>query len=61
MFGEIPASWLFASLQKFVSTFKSLISLAEYCRSPLDAMWPSLLGEIIAAEPQVSGLFFMFW
>lgn len=58
--GEIPESWLFASPQEFVSICKSLLSLAKHCRGPLDAMWPSVLGEIIAAEPQVSGLFFMF-
>lgn len=58
--GEIPESWLFASPQKFVNICKSLLFLAKHYRGPLDAMWPSLLGEIIAAELQVSGLFFVF-
>lgn len=59
--GEILDSWLFASLEKFVSICKSLQSLAKHCKDNVDGMWPFLLGEIIVAEPQVSGLFFVFW
>lgn len=59
--GEIPGSWLFASLQKFVSICKSLLSLAKPCKDNVVGMWPFLLSEIIVAEPQVSGLFLMFW
>lgn len=58
--GEVPDSWLFAPPQKFLSICKSLLTLAKHCRGPLDAMWPSLVGEVTAAEPQVSGFFFVF-
>lgn len=51
-----PGYRLFASPQKFLSICKSLLSLVERCSSLLDALWPSLLGEVlfIAAEAQAS-------